>query len=126
MVCILFPGLDEVLKLVDCMVDVSCKVNEDCAVMVFQGHIDTTLFGSGPIGDDFLFSVKYWQEVVGVFFSFVFYAKVINYKAKIYGETFVCEHTRGVLGLMVAWGGKLIHKTCVGNNFGLGKAIHAL
>ena len=84
------------------MFDMAWQGNVDCAVLVVPCHRETTVFGAGPISSNFLLSEKYRHEVVGVLFSFVFDAKVINYKAESDRAPFVCEHTRGVLGLMVA------------------------
>ena len=49
----------------------------------------------------FLLSEKYRHDVVGMLLSFVFDAKVVNYNAESYGAPFLCEHTMGVIALMV-------------------------
>ena len=122
----LFYGGYGVLKLVECTFDIAWQRNIDCAILVVPCHRETTVLGDGKISVDFILSEKYRHEVVGMLFTFVFEAKVTNKKSESDGEPLVCEQTRGVFGFMVSWGGKVINDALVVNNYGLGKAIHAL
>ena len=100
--CILFSGRYGVLKLGYCTFDISWQVHVDCSVLLVPCHIETTILGTGPISGDFVFSAKHIHEVVSIFFSFVFDAKVVNDKSESYGVPFVRENTRGVLDFMAA------------------------
>ena len=106
--------------------EISCQRNVDCVIMLVPRHLETTILGTGTIGGDFLLSAKHIYEVFGVFFYFLFDAKVINNKAESYGSPFMYKHTGRVLSLVVAWVIKVLHKTLVVQNSGLGKTIHAL
>ena len=87
---------------------------------------ETTILGTRPISGDFVLSANRIHEVVGVLFSFVFDAKVVNDKSESCGAPSVHEQTSGVLGLMVSGGRKVLHEALVGNNSRLGKAIHVI
>ena len=83
--CMLFSGKDGVMKLMECTFKISWQGYFDCAILVVPCHRETTVIGTGPISGDFILSENHRHEVVGVFFSFVFDAKVINKKSESCG-----------------------------------------
>ena len=111
--CMLFSGKDQVMKLMECTFKISWKGYFYCAIMVVPCHRETTVLGTGPISGDFVLSENHRHEVVGVFFYFLFDAKVVNDKAERYGVSFLCEKTRGVLGLIVSCGGNVIYEVLI-------------
>ena len=87
---------------------------------------ETTILGTRPISGDFVLSANRIHEVVGVLFSFVFDAKVVNDKSESCGAPSVHEQTSGVLGLVVSWGRKVLREALFVKNSVLGNSIHAL
>ena len=81
----LFSGIYWVLKRLEFMFDISRQGNVDCDVLVVPCHRETTILGTRPISCDFVLSANHRHEVVDVFFSFVFDAKVINKKSESCG-----------------------------------------
>jgi len=64
--------------------------------------------------------------VVEVFYSNIFYTKVIHYEAELDGTPFVVPEARGGFSLVVAFSKKAGSEEIVGQNASLGKAIAAL
>ena len=71
-------------------------------------------------------SLEKIKEVVEVFNSNIFYAKVINNEAELDGKPFVAPETRGGFHLVVAFSKKARSEEIVGQDASLGKAITAL
>jgi len=65
------------------------------------------------------------QKVVEVFYSNVFYAKVIHDEAELDRTPFVAPETRGGFNFIIAFSEKAGSEEIVGKDAGLGKAIAA-
>jgi hypothetical protein len=65
------------------------------------------------------------QKVVEVFYSNVFYAKVIHDEAELDRTPFVAPETRGGFNFIIAFSEKAGSEEIVGEDAGLGKAIAA-
>jgi hypothetical protein len=62
---------------------------------------------------------------LGVFFSHILYTKIIHDKGELDGAINMAPETWCELGLMVAMDGQTTGKELVGEDVGLGQAIHA-
>ena len=81
--------------------------------------------GAGPFSGDRVKFLETVDEMFGMFAAHVFYAEVVNNQRESNGASAVAEET-GCAGCgKVAVGGKMFGEAVVGENAGLGKAVHA-
>ncbi len=113
-------------KLNEYVVNVTRHTDATATICVVPFDINTCKFITGHVVLDFMESLEKIKEVVEVFDSNIFYAKVVNNEAELDGTPFVAPETQGGSRLIVAFSKKARSEEIVGHDAGLGKAITAL
>ena len=87
---------------------------------------EATVLGARQVSGDSVEFAEGLEKMVYVGGVDILDAKVVNGEAERDGLVGMCEEAGGVSNRMIAMGGKVLDKACVGNNPGLWQPVHAL
>ena len=94
-------------------------------LVVIPRECEATVFGSGPIGFEYVFLGEYAHQVIGVGLVGILDAKVINHKGKFDGTGGVLPKTGGDGAWSIAMGLQELGESFVGDDACLWKTVNS-
>jgi len=120
-------GHNMILEAEQSLGDVSRHVDVACTGSAVPVEGEATVLGARQVSGDSVEFAEGLEKMVYVGGVDILDAKVVNGEAERDGSVGMCEEAGGVTSNgMIAMGGKVLDKACVGNNPGLWQPVHAL
>jgi hypothetical protein len=113
-------------KLNEQVFNVTWHTDATVTICIVPFDINTCKFITGHVVLEPMEFLEKIKKVVEVFYSNIFYPKVINNEAELDGTPFVAPETRGGFRFIVAFSKNARSEEIVGQDASLGKAIAAL
>ena len=86
------------------LLDVPWHGQVDCAVVVIPFKLDAAVEISGPILGEFVFLLDACDEMLGMFFTNIFYAEVVDNQSERYRTRVMLPQARSIIALVVSMG----------------------